>query len=196
MAKNGLRVLGFAYKEIPGFDKQISQETAEEKLVFVGFQGMIDPPRKEVKDAIRLTKKAGIKVIMITGDSKLTADAVAKEIGLKGRSVDSNELQKMSDKQLFNEINKISVFARISPEDKLRIINVLKQRNEVVAMTGDGVNDAPALKAADIGISMGIIGTDVARASSEMVLADDHFSSIVLNSRRKHVLVIIVLSEI
>jgi len=179
MAKNGLRVLGFAYKEIPGFDKQISQEKAEQDLVFVGLQGMIDPPRKEVKDAIEMTKQAGIKVIMITGDSKLTADAVAKKIGLTGMSIDSNVLQKMSDQELFTQIPKISVFSRISPEDKLRIINVLKQRNEVIAMTGDGVNDAPALKRADIGIAMGIRGTDVARDSSDIILLDDNFASIV-----------------
>ncbi len=179
MAKNGLRVLGFAYKEIPGFDKQISQEKAEQDLVFVGLQGMIDPPRKEVKDAIEMTKQAGIKVIMITGDSKLTAEAVAKEIGLKGKSIDSEQLQEMSDKDLFNQISDISVFSRISPEDKLRIINVLKQKNEIIAMTGDGVNDAPALKRADIGIAMGVKGTDVARDSSDVILLDDNFASIV-----------------
>ena len=181
MAEQGLRVLGFAYKEIPGFTKvsEVSQELAEENLVFVGFQGMIDPPRPEIKDAIRLCNEAGIKVIMVTGDSKLTADAVAKQVGLVGKSIDAEELKEMSNRQLFNEISGISVFARISPEDKLRIINILKQRNEVVGMTGDGVNDAPALKRADIGISMGIRGTDVARDSSDIILLDDNFASIV-----------------
>jgi len=175
MAKKGLRVLGFAYKKI----KDISQDEAEQNLVFVGFQGMIDPPRPEVKGAIKLCNDAGINVIMITGDSNLTANAVAREIGLSGDSVDSDKLGKMSDKDLFKQISGISVFSRISPEDKLRIINILKQKNEIVAMTGDGVNDALALKRADIGISMGIRGTDVARNSSEIVLLDDNFASIV-----------------
>jgi len=177
MAKKGLRVLGFAYKEINS--NNISINDAEKELIFVGFQGMIDPPRKEVKRAIELTKNAGIKVIMITGDSKLTAEAVAKEIGLTGKSIDSEELIKMSDNELFNSIDKISVFSRISPKDKLRIIEILKKKKEIVAMTGDGVNDALALKRADIGIAMGIRGTDVARDSSDMVLLDDNFASIV-----------------
>jgi len=175
-ASHGLRVLGFAYKEVrEGAD----QNQAESELIFTGFQGMIDPPRKEVKDAIRLCKEAGIKVIMITGDSKLTADAVAEEIGLNGESVESNQLQKMSDRELFDKIKNISVFSRISPKDKLRIVNILKKRNEIVAMTGDGVNDALALKRADIGIAMGIRGTDVARDASQIVLVDDNFASIV-----------------
>jgi len=176
MAKKGLRVLGFAYKEIKG---ELNQKNAEQDLVFVGFQGMIDPPRPEVKDAIKLCKQAGIKVIMITGDSRLTAEAVAREIGLKGASIDSEELNKMEDSELLKKIGKISVFSRISPEDKLRIIDVLKKKKEVVAMTGDGVNDALALKRADIGIAMGIRGTDVARDSSDIVLVDDNFASIV-----------------
>jgi len=179
MARQGLRVLGFAYRELPVFNKEISCEIAENHLVFVGFQGMIDPPRKEVKDAIELCKQAGIKVIMLTGDSKLTAEAVAKEIGLHGKSIEARQLEKMSDRELYKEIDEIVVFSRISPEDKLRIINILKQKNEIVAMTGDGVNDAPALKRADIGVAMGIRGTDVARDSSEIVLLDDNFSSIV-----------------
>ena len=176
MAREGLRVLGFAYKEV---GNQVTQENAESNLIFVGFQGMIDPPRKEVRQAIESSKNAGIRVIMITGDSKLTAEAVAKQIGLKGKSVDSVELQKMSEKELSEQIDDISVFSRIAPEDKLRIINVLKQKKEIVAMTGDGVNDALALKRADIGIAMGIRGTDVARDSSDIVLIDDNFASIV-----------------
>jgi len=180
MAKQGLRVLAFAYKEIPLFkEKEINQEFAENGLVFVGFQGMIDPPRKEVKGSIILAKKAGIRVIMVTGDSKLTADAVAKQIGLEGKSIDVKEFEKMDDKQLFNEINSIGIFSRISPQDKLRIINILKQKNEIVAMTGDGVNDALALKRADIGIATGIRGTDVARDSSDIILVDDNFASII-----------------
>lgn len=179
MARQGLRVLGFAYKELPVFNKEITCEIAESNLVFAGFQGMIDPPRIEVKNAIELCKQAGIKVIMLTGDSKLTAEAIAKEIGLHGKSIEAKQLEKMSDMELYKEIDEVSVFSRISPQDKLRIINILKQKNEVVAMTGDGVNDAPALKRADIGVSMGIRGTDVARDSSEIVLLDDNFSSIV-----------------
>lgn len=179
MAKQGLRVLGFAYRELPVFNKEITCEIAENHLVFAGFQGMIDPPRKEVKDSIELCKQAGIKVIMLTGDSRLTAEAIAKEIGLHGKSIEARQLEKMSDRELYKEIDDVVVFSRISPEDKLRIINILKQKNEIVAMTGDGVNDAPALKRADIGVAMGIRGTDVARDSAEIVLLDDNFSSIV-----------------
>ena len=180
MAGEGLRVLGFAYKDL-GYEigEGITEKVAEHGLVFVGFQGMIDPPRKNVKNAVELCEQAGIKVIMLTGDSKLTADAVAKEIGLKGNSVDVSSLEGISDKELIENIKYISVFSRISPQDKLRIINILKQKNEIVAMTGDGVNDALALKRADIGIAMGIRGTEVARDSSDIVLADDNFSSIV-----------------
>ena len=176
MASKGLRVLGFAYRDI-GYE--VSEKLAENGLVFVGFQGMIDPPRAEVKGAVKICNDAGIKVIMITGDSRLTAVAVAEEIGLKGESVDAQELGNMSNKQLFDRMKNISVFARISPQDKLRIVNVLKQKNEIVAMTGDGVNDALALKRADIGIAMGIRGTDVARDSSDIILVDDNFASIV-----------------
>jgi Ca2+-transporting ATPase len=179
MARQGLRVLGFAYKELPVFNKEIEEEAAENHLIFAGFQGMIDPPRPEVKNSIELCKQAGIKVIMLTGDSKLTAEAVAKQIGLRGKSIEARELEKMSDKELYKEIEEIVIFSRISPEDKLRIINILKEKNEIVAMTGDGVNDAPALKRADIGVAMGIRGSDVARDSAEIVLLDDNFSSIV-----------------
>ncbi len=176
MASEGLRVLGFAYREL---SEEYNQEIAENNLIFAGFQGMIDPPRKEVKSAIEKANQAGIKVIMITGDSKLTAEAVAKEIGLKGGSIESKELEKMSDKELLEKINKTSVFSRISPKDKLRIINILKSKKEIVAMTGDGVNDSLALKRADIGIAMGTRGTDVARDSSDLILVDDNFASIV-----------------
>jgi len=179
MSKKGLRVLAFAYKTLNLEKDEITEELAEENLVFVGFQGMIDPPRPEIKEAISKCKIAGIKVIMATGDSKLTAENVAKEIGLVGKSIDAEELEKMNDKQLFNQISSIAIFSRISPQDKLRIINILKQRNETVAMTGDGVNDALALKRADVGIAMGIRGTDVARDSSDIILVDDNFASIV-----------------
>ena len=183
MAERGLRILGFAYKDLPmsfNFKEDlINDKMAENGLIFVGFQGMIDPPRAEIKNAIKVCNDAGIKVIMMTGDSELTAKAVAKEIGLMGESINAVELEKISDKELFKKIKSVSVFARISPQDKLRIINILKQKNEIVAMTGDGVNDALALKRADIGIAMGIRGTDVARDSSDIVLVDDNFASIV-----------------
>ncbi len=181
MAKQGLRVLGFAYKDLPSYlkEQEITKNLSEENLVFVGFQGMIDPPRKEVKQAISLCKQAGIRVIMVTGDSQLTANAIAKQIGLEGESIDAKEFNNMTDQELFQKIDEISVFSRISPQDKLRIINILKQKNEIVAMTGDGVNDALALKRADIGIAMGIRGTDVARDSSDIILVDDNFASIV-----------------
>jgi P-type Ca2+ transporter type 2C len=178
MAKRGLRVLGFAYKELASA-QDLKMGEVESELIFVGFQGMIDPPRTEVKNAIKLCNDAGIKVLMITGDSKLTAEAIAEEIGLSGESVSVDELHKMNNSELLKRISKISVFSRITPEDKLRIINILKKNKEIVAMTGDGVNDALALKRADIGIAMGIRGTDVARDSSDIVLIDDNFASIV-----------------
>jgi len=178
MAKEGLRVLAFAFRSFPKYS-ELNEKVAENELTFVGFQGMIDPARTEVKNAIRMCNDAGIKVIMITGDGRLTAEAVAKEIGLKGKSIDSTEMQKMSDRDIFNIINEVAVFSRISPVDKLRIVEILKKRNEIVAMTGDGVNDALALKKADIGIAMGIRGTDVARNASDIVLRDDNFNSIV-----------------
>lgn len=181
MAKEGLRVLAFAYRELPHYVKteEITEKEAEEELIFVGFQGMIDPPRKEVKASIQLCKEAGIRVIMVTGDSELTAQAVAKQIGLTGNTIDAKELEEMSDRVLFNEIKTISIFSRITSVDKLRIINILKQRNEIVAMTGDGVNDALALKRADIGIAMGIRGTEVAKDAASIIITDDNFASIV-----------------
>jgi len=176
MAKGGLRVLGLAYKKVDGADRK----DIEKNLVFIGLAGMIDPPRKEVKDAIALCKYAGIKVVMITGDHKVTAEVVAKKVGLEARKIISGaELDRMSDDELLNLIEDISIYARVSPEHKLRIIKAFKKKNHLVAMTGDGVNDAPALKDADIGVAMGIKGTDVAREASDMVLTDDNFSSIV-----------------
>jgi len=177
MAAQGLRVLGFAYRTILKTNK-ITQEKAEEKLVFVGFQGMIDPPRPEVKKALKEAKDAGIKVLMITGDSAITARAVGLDVGLKGKIVEGEQLKSMSDDQLRKEIYDIAIFARVSPEDKLRLVNILKENKEIVAMTGDGVNDAPALKKADIGIAVNR-GTDVAKDASEMVLLDNNFASIV-----------------
>jgi len=177
LAKKGMRVLGFAYKTITTSQKNITQEKAEKNLIFVGFQAMIDPPRAEVKQAILDSEKAGIKVIMITGDSILTAIEVGKQIGLRGKAITSDALQKMKDSELQEEIKNISIFARISPEDKLRIVEALKANQEIVAVTGDGVNDAPALKRADIGIAVNR-GTDVAKDSSDIILMDNNFASI------------------
>jgi Ca2+-transporting ATPase len=176
MASQGLRILGFAYKEI--ISKEIKQEKAERNLVFVGFQGMIDPARPDVKKAIKDCQNAGIKVIMITGDSAITAKAIGRTIGLKGKLITSKQIKKMSDNILKEKIKETAVFARVSPEDKLRIVNILKKDKEIVAVTGDGINDAPALKKADIGIAVGR-GTDVAKDSSDMIILDNNFTSIV-----------------
>jgi Ca2+-transporting ATPase len=175
MASQGLRVLGFAYKTVVG---NITLERAERNLVFVGFQGMIDPPRPEVKQAIKECNEAGIKVVIITGDSALTAKAVGEEIGLQGKMITSQQLSQMSDDELKHELYETAIFARASPEDKLRIVRLLEENGEVVAVTGDGVNDAPALKKADIGIAVGR-GTDVAKDASDMILVDNNFASIV-----------------
>ncbi len=173
-ATDTLRVLGFAYKELKGSDKKY-----EKGLVFVGLQAMMDPPREEVKGAIEKCKTAGIKVIMITGDLKETAVAIARDLGIDGKSLTGRELQQMSDLDLEHVVEDISVYARVNPEHKLKIVAALQKKGHVVAMTGDGVNDAPALKKADIGIAMGITGTDVAKEASEMILTDDNFNSII-----------------
>jgi P-type Ca2+ transporter type 2C len=174
MEKNALRVLAFAFKN---FKNQ--KDAKEENLVFLGFAGMIDPPRKEVKNAIQLCKDAGIKVKMITGDSPVTANAIAKQIGIYGKTITEDQLQKMSNEDLLKQIEDIAIFARTTPAQKLRITKLLQKKGEIVAITGDGVNDALALKAADIGIAMGIRGTDVARDVSDIVLVDDNFASLV-----------------
>ena len=176
MASDALRVLGFAYKEIPA---RFTQDIAESNLIFIGFQGILDPPRKEVKGAIRECRNAGIKVKMITGDSELTARAIAKMIELDGDSIDGSELEKISEEEFRKIVEEKTIFARISPEIKLKIIRVLKDNGEIVAVTGDGVNDILALKEAHIGIAMGIRGTDVARDVSDIILLDDNFSTIV-----------------
>jgi P-type Ca2+ transporter type 2C len=170
-AKQALRVLGFAYNE--DFKKK---EDAEKEMIFVGLQAMIDPPREEVKDSIKECQNAGIRVIMITGDQIATAEAIAKELGITGKAVTGHDLEKIN---LNKEIKNIGIFARVNPEHKLNIVKALKDKGHVVAMTGDGVNDAPALKKADIGISMGLSGTDVAKEASDMILTDDNFTSIV-----------------
>jgi Ca2+-transporting ATPase len=178
MASEALRVLGMAYRELP---EKFTEDLAEKNLIFVGLMGMIDPPRKEAKRANRLCQEAGIKTIMITGDHKLTAMAIAKELGmLKSDSVlTGEELDDMSDKEFEKIVENVTVYARVSPEHKIRIVKALKKKGHIVAMTGDGVNDAPALKQADIGVAMGITGTDVTKEASDMVLADDNFATIV-----------------
>jgi len=180
MASQGLRNLGFAYKPVEEKDEWREEDEAD--LIFLGVVGMIDPPRPEVKEALRLCRRAGIGVAMITGDHKLTAIAVARELGLMGEgdeAVTGAELDSMSEEELEREVERIKVYARVSPEHKLRIVKALKRRGHIVAMTGDGVNDAPALKAADIGIAMGITGTEVAKEAADMILADDNFATIV-----------------
>ena len=179
MSSKGLRLLGFAMKNINNLPKE--GDMIEEDLTFIGIMGIIDPPRVEVKHAINTCHEAGISVIMITGDHKLTARAIAKDLGIYKKGdlvVDGETLSKMSDLKLRNTIKDISVFARVTPQDKLRIVNALKKNKEIVAMTGDGVNDAPALKKADIGVAMGITGTDVAKDAAAMILLDDNFTTI------------------
>ena len=176
-SKNALRVIGFAFKEIK--DPDNFTEADEKDFVFVGLQGMIDPPREEVKEAITECYEAGIRVIMITGDYEGTAAAVGKEIGITGRSITGKDLAKLNDKDFEDLVQDIAIYARVNPEHKQKIVKALQQKGHVVAMTGDGVNDAPALKKADIGIAMGITGTDVSREASDMILTDDNFRSIV-----------------
>ncbi|MEM4271805.1 MAG: HAD-IC family P-type ATPase, partial [Candidatus Pacearchaeota archaeon] len=176
MASSSLRVLGFAFRYVPS---KFNQETAESNLIFVGFQGMLDPPRKEVKQAIQEALGAGIKIKMFTGDSLLTAKAIAKQIELKGESIEGKELEKLSDLEFNDAVKEKVIFARITPELKLRIIQVLKKQQEIVAVTGDGINDVLALKEAHIGVAMGIRGADVSRESSDIILLDDNFASIV-----------------
>ena len=179
MAKSGLRTLAIAYRELPQ-DIKLSEDSVENELVFLGIVGIIDPPHEEVPEAIKMAKEAGINIVMITGDNPDTAIAIGNSIGLDARSsITSKELSIMDDITLKNSLNGSVVFARARPEDKLRIIKILKNSDEIVAMTGDGVNDAPALKEADIGISMGKKGTDVAKSASDMVLSDDNFASII-----------------
>ncbi len=184
MAMQALRNLGFAYKELPESASSFDEEQ-EKGFVYVGIMGMIDPPREEVKDSVYLCMKAGIKVVMITGDHKLTAVAVAKALNLvgenatEGKVLTGEELDKMSDGELAEIVEDVVIYARVSPEHKMRIVKAWKAKGHVVAMTGDGVNDAPALKIADIGVAMGITGTEVTKEASDMVLADDNFATIV-----------------
>ncbi len=180
MAGEAMRVIAIAYVDLPSELEELRDEDIRGNLVFVGLAGMADPPREEAKEAVRLCGQAGIKVVMITGDHKVTAESIARQLNLPpGKAVTGVELQQMSEEELSRQVEDISVFARIEPLHKLRVVNALKSHGHVVAMTGDGVNDAPALKAADIGIAMGITGTDVAREASDMILADDNFASVV-----------------
>jgi Ca2+-transporting ATPase len=176
MASQALRVLGFAFRTVPS---TFNQELSESGLIFAGFQAMMDPPRKEVEHSIRECLDAGIKIKMLTGDSLHTAVAVSNQIGLDGQSIEEHELQNLSEKEFRDAVVSNTVFARITPETKLRIIRCLKEQKEIVAVTGDGVNDVLALKEAHIGVAMGIRGTDVARDVSDIILLDDNFSSIV-----------------
>lgn len=182
MTANALRVLAVAYKNIEKGNIHSNDKELENSLTFIGLIGMIDPPREEVKGAVELCKQAGIKPVMITGDHILTATAIAKELGILNRNseaISGDELAKMNNEELNASISRYSVFARVSPEHKVRIVKALQSQGEVVAMTGDGVNDAPALNAADIGCAMGITGTDVAKNAADMILTDDNFATIV-----------------
>lgn len=176
MAQKGMRVLGLALQWLDNLD-----EPLEQNLVFIGLVGMIDPPRPEVKTAVATAKAAGIRPIMITGDHPLTAQFIAHDLGISenGRVKTGQNLDQMTPEELAIAVNEVSVFARVSPEHKLRIVEVLQNQGQIVAMTGDGVNDSPALRKADIGVAMGIAGTDVSKEASEMVLLDDNFSTII-----------------
>jgi len=182
MAKDALRVLALAYRDAKEGEELESEQDAERGLTLIGLVGMIDPPREEVKEAIFKCKQAGIRTVMITGDHQATAEAIARQLGIlppNGIVVNGRELAAMSDEELDRKVEQIYVYARVAPEHKLRIVKSLQRRGHVVAMTGDGVNDAPAIKAADIGIAMGITGTDVSKEASSLVLSDDNFATIV-----------------
>jgi Ca2+-transporting ATPase len=182
MASQGLRVLGFAYKPWLELPPEGSEETSERELVWLGLVGMLDAPRPEVRDAVARSREAGIRPIMITGDHQLTARAIGIDLGIAqvgDLAVTGQELERMSQADLEQEVDHTSIYARVSPEHKLRIVQALQRKGKFVAMTGDGVNDAPALKQADIGIAMGITGTDVSKEASDMVLLDDNFATIV-----------------
>lgn len=182
MAERALRVLGVAYLDIDVLPSTINSNTIENNLIFIGFVGMIDPPRRGVKEAVRDCRKAGIKTVMITGDHITTAKAIAKDLGILQNNelaITGSELDKITDSNLVKNIMDYSVFARVSPEHKVRIVKAFQKTGAIVAMTGDGVNDAPALKKADIGVAMGKKGTDVAKNASDMILNDDNFVTIV-----------------
>jgi Ca2+-transporting ATPase len=182
LASNALRVLGVAYRALPSVPETCTPETVETDLAFVGLLGMIDPARPEVVEAVRVANGAGLKSVMVTGDHKETAEAIAKEIGILtpgGLVLTGPEIEKLTDEDLAARAEKLQVCCRVSPQHKTRIVDAFKARDHVVAMTGDGVNDAPALKRANIGVAMGITGTDVSKQTADMVLTDDNFASIV-----------------
>ena len=182
MAKEALRVLSCAYKEIDHKPTDEEMKNIESDLIFVGMVGMIDPPREEAKQAVEKCKTAGIKTVMITGDHKITAAAIAKKLGIlenEDEAITGLELEKMSDEELAKNVRKYSVYARVSPEHKVRIVRAWQKNGEIVAMTGDGVNDSPALKQANIGCAMGMVGTDVAKEAADVILTDDNFATIV-----------------
>jgi len=176
-ASQALRVLAFAYK--PLVSGKDVDKLDENDLVFVGLQGMIDPPREEVRSAIDRCRNAGIRSVMITGDYALTAEAIAHQLGIEGDAVSGEELEEMNNETLKKRVKEISIFSRVNPEHKIRVVRALRESGEIVAMTGDGINDAPALKEADIGIAMGITGTDVTKETADMVLLDDKYTSII-----------------
>jgi Ca2+-transporting ATPase len=182
MAERGLRVLGFAYKPLETIPDSQSEEAVEQDLIWLGLVGMLDAPRPEVKEAVAKCREAGIRTVMITGDHQLTAQAIGKQLGIiqeSDRVLTGRELEKLSQSELEQEVDRVSIYARVAPEHKLRIVQALQKQGKFAAMTGDGVNDAPALKQADIGIAMGIAGTDVSKEASDMILLDDNFATIV-----------------
>ena len=182
MAQNALRVLAMAYKVLDHKPTAEEIKELESNLTYIGMVGMIDPPRLEVKDAVQECKEAGIKTVMITGDHKITAIAIAKSLGIlenDDEAITGTELEEMSDEELIRNVRKYSVYARVSPEHKVRIVKAWQANGEIVAMTGDGVNDAPSLKIADIGCAMGVVGTDVAKEAADVILTDDNFATVV-----------------
>lgn len=181
-AATGLRMIAFSFKNVPGVDKKIERSTAESQMTFVGFVGIADPPREEAKAAVQLCKEAGIRVVMVTGDNELTANAIGSELGIIEEGEDivtGQQLENYSDKELSEILPKVRIFARTTPEHKYRIVKALQKLGEVVAVTGDGVNDAMALKQANVGVAMGKTGTDVAKEAADIVITDDNFASIV-----------------
>ena len=182
MASSALRVLAMAYKELDHKPTNEEMNSMESDLIYIGMVGMIDPPRLEVKDAVAKCKKAGIKTVMITGDHKVTAIAIAKTLGIlenEDEAITGLELEEMSQEELEKNVRKYSVYARVSPEHKVRVVKAWQANGEIVAMTGDGVNDAPSLKIADIGCAMGVVGTDVAKEAADVILTDDNFATVV-----------------
>ena len=182
LAGQGFRLLGLGYRDFNLETDEVNREDIEKDLTFVGIVAISDPPREEVSGAINLAQNAGIRVVMITGDNPITAAAIGKEIGLIGEGeevVSGDQMEKMKPGDLEKEVERIRIFARVTPEQKLKIVKAFQSKDIIVAVTGDGVNDSPALKQADVGLAMGIIGTDVAKEASDMVITDDNFSSIV-----------------